>query len=265
VKWSFSTLGDWLARWLPATPSAVPNAGLWSQVNYADELAAAGKYKEAVSVYASIIRAYPDDPLAYINCGSLFIDCGEYESAVGILRAAVGIAPQNTHLWANLSAALSDLGQHEAALEAANNAVAHDANNAKAYYNRAECWAAVNQPMMAIRDLETATTIDPEDKEIAHKLWLHRLAMAPPLAQYADAQYEPHAHGYELVDGIEVRATLQCPHCGSHFPSIKGSRIERTWCSHCGDITCGKLECRECVPFKKKLELIATRNSQSTG
>ncbi len=150
-------------------------------------------------------------------------------------------------------------------MECSNTAVKCDADNAKAYFNRSECWAAVNQMHMAIRDLETATVLAPNDQEIAHRLWLSRLAIAPALEQYADAKYEPNAHGYEIVDGIEVRATLQCPHCGGHFASIKGSKIERTWCSHCGDITCGKVACRECVPFKKKLEELGKQQQTLAG
>lgn len=266
MNWNFTTLRDWLDRWVPSTPPSSSSPSVLSRLNHADELAIAGKPAEAVVIYADIIHRYPDEIAAYINCGSMCIDCGEYEAAVGVLHAGLTHAPTNTHLLANLSSALSALGQHDAALEVANASVLHGPSNAMAYYNRGECWAAVNQMIFSIRDLETATLLDPGNEEIARKLRLSRIAIAPPLDQYADAQYEPHAHGYEFVDGIEVRATLQCPHCGDHFPSIKGSRAVRGWCAgpDCRAITCGKAKCRTCTPLVRKRELQEKANRQLT-
>lgn len=254
---SFTSFKEWLASWRPAI-AASPLTALTSVTlrrNYGDELASAGRPTEAAAIYADILRSHPDDIPTYINCGSLCITHREFTAAMGILWAGLDHAPTNTHLWANLSAALSAIGNKEAALDAANRAVQHDANNAMAFYNRAECWASVDQMFLSIRDLETATRLDPANPEISRRLWLSRLAVAPPLAQYEDAKYEPKAHGYEFVDGIEVRATLQCPHCGNHFKSVKGSGIERGWCSAHWAITCGKVTCRTCVDFREKLQL----------
>ncbi len=265
MDWTFTTLKDWLSQWVPSSPAPASSSATLSRLNLADELATRGKLTEAVGIYASIIREHPDEILTYVNCGSMCVEHRQFDAAEGILRAGLEKAPTSTHLWANLSSALSGLNRHEEALDAANKAVLYDDTNAMAYYNRGECWAAVNQMIFSIRDLETANRLDPGNDEIARKLRLSRIAIASPMEQYADAQYEPKAHGYEFVDGVEVRATLQCPHCGTHFPSIKGSKIQRGWCSGCFEITCGKLACRECVPFQKKLELLNQANALITS
>lgn len=72
---------------------------------------------------------------------------------------------------------------------------------------------------------------------------------------FANAQYDPRANGYFLVDGIEVAATRQCVHCNRHFLSVKGSGTRRGFCRNCMGITCGRKACDHCLPFEKKLEL----------
>lgn len=58
-------------------------------------------------------------------------------------------------------------------------------------------------------------------------------------------------------------ATVQCCHCGAHFPAPrfgsseldKQSRIGRGWCFRCGDYICGA-GCQECVPVEQYLSNI---------
>lgn len=63
-------------------------------------------------------------------------------------------------------------------------------------------------------------------------------------------------HGAFIIDGKQTASTLQCPHCGGHFVSIKGSGKRRTYCFKCAAVTCGNLICDPCVPLEKQLELI---------
>lgn len=44
------------------------------------------------------------------------------------------------------------------------------------------------------------------------EIWIPR-SLDEDLSQYDDAQYERHPHGIIFVNGKEVAATLQCPHC----------------------------------------------------
>jgi ribosomal protein L37AE/L43A len=72
--------------------------------------------------------------------------------------------------------------------------------------------------------------------------------------QYANAQHERKPHGLVIVNGQEVASTLQCPHCGGHFVSRKGSGIRRTFCLKCQAVTCGNFACDPCRPFAEALE-----------
>src|SRR5688572_14285901 len=56
-------------------------------------------------------------------------------------------------------------------------------------------------------------------------------------------------------------STVQCCHCGGHFPTPrfgasaedKASRIGRGYCSRCNAYICGA-NCLECVPLEQYLE-----------
>jgi len=69
-------------------------------------------------------------------------------------------------------------------------------------------------------------------------------------------KFERLAHGAILSDGKEVAHTLQCPHCGGHFISKKGSGKLRTFCLKCMAVTCGAHRCHACIPFEMQLERI---------
>lgn len=68
-------------------------------------------------------------------------------------------------------------------------------------------------------------------------------------AEYADAKHERQPHGLVMINGREVATTLQCPHCGGHFVSRKGSGHRRTFCMRHMAVTCGQPACDPCIDF----------------
>jgi hypothetical protein len=56
--------------------------------------------------------------------------------------------------------------------------------------------------------------------------------------------------------GETQRTTLQCCHCGNHFVCVKGSGVQRGFCTLCNQVTCGAHRCMAHFPFEKKLDLI---------
>ena len=67
----------------------------------------------------------------------------------------------------------------------------------------------------------------------------------------------PREHGYVVVTSWDADkpvfegATLQCCHCGGHFPAHE--RKGRGWCHNCAAPICGA-GCLECVPEEVYLE-----------
>ncbi len=73
---------------------------------------------------------------------------------------------------------------------------------------------------------------------------------------YADAKHERQPHGLIFLDGKEVATTLQCPHCGGHFISRKGSGHRRTFCVKHMAVTCGATACDPCTDLERVLGLV---------
>ena len=80
---------------------------------------------------------------------------------------------------------------------------------------------------------------------------------------YKDAAYERKPDGVFLIDGKEAGFTMQCPHCGGHFLSVRGSGAKRSFCMGCNKVTCGQKRCVErCVPLERWLEAVEKRFSR---
>ena len=64
--------------------------------------------------------------------------------------------------------------------------------------------------------------------------------------------YVRKSHGAMIGGGYDIGSTLQCPHCGGHFLSVKGSGARRTFCFKCMGVTCGQRGCDPCIPWERK-------------
>jgi hypothetical protein len=75
------------------------------------------------------------------------------------------------------------------------------------------------------------------------------------MTQYDRATFSGSTYsGTILLDGQEVCQTLQCVHCGGHFPNLKLPGKERGWCMNCHGPVCPNPVCDACVPFEQWLE-----------
>lgn len=69
-------------------------------------------------------------------------------------------------------------------------------------------------------------------------------------------------NGAVLIDGVQVASTMQCCHCNGHFEYRKGSGTQRGFCLNCMKITCGHVNCHECKPYEKQMELLERQERQ---
>jgi hypothetical protein len=61
-------------------------------------------------------------------------------------------------------------------------------------------------------------------------------------------------HSFDC-DGPEVHQdTVQCCHCGRHWPWVPGTGEKRGFCLKCNGITCGNSRCDKCVPAEQQIE-----------
>jgi len=91
-----------------------------------------------------------------------------------------------------------------------------------------------------------------------HKEGVQRLGRRKSIEFYSEAKSplstgSRRSNGAFLVDGVQVADTMQCVHGGEHFPYVRGSGTERSFCLKCNGITCGHPMHSECVPFEQRL------------
>lgn len=82
---------------------------------------------------------------------------------------------------------------------------------------------------------------------------LRRVASSP----FACSSTEGHLQVVDpsLRGGSTDMPTFACCHCNTIVIMRPGSGIQRGFCTKCTQLTCGRAECHECVPFAKRLEL----------
>jgi len=73
--------------------------------------------------------------------------------------------------------------------------------------------------------------------------------------EYGDAKHESKPHGIIFSNGKEVASTLQCPHCGGHFISYKGSGKRRIFCGYHMAVCCGEPLCPPCPKLAGEIKL----------
>jgi hypothetical protein len=72
---------------------------------------------------------------------------------------------------------------------------------------------------------------------------------------YEDVVSSGKPAGTIIIDGHETAETMQCVHCGRHWIRRRNSGKMMGYCMNCGGVFCPDSKCRECLHFKKKLEL----------
>ena len=72
----------------------------------------------------------------------------------------------------------------------------------------------------------------------------------------AEARSAPNPSGHivRVEDDTEVCDTVQCCHCGCHFPYTSRTSKGRGYCLSCKALWCGAPACAHCHHHKKKLD-----------
>jgi tetratricopeptide (TPR) repeat protein len=101
-----------------------------------------GRIESANHAYATALRRWPENMLAYTGLGNSYYAMGEFVAAETAYRSALQIDPQKAEVWNNLAYALAQLGRHESSMDAIGRALELDPDNQnfKNSYNELVNW-----------------------------------------------------------------------------------------------------------------------------
>ena len=128
-----------------------------------NQLAGNGKYDEAISRYATGLKADPENHELLYNQAKAYFKVKEFSKAVGNFDLLLEKFPDNAEIISERGVLFHHLGDNEKALEELNKAAGLEPQNPFRYSSRAWIKAALKDIEGAIADYDKAIALDPDD------------------------------------------------------------------------------------------------------
>ena len=123
----------------------------------------AGRLREAVAIYETLLRDAPHDADLMQLLGTALAQLGRYEDAVLLLAGSLEVQPDRPTVHVNLAQALRAVGREQEALECCDRAIALDGTLAGAYRMRAAALTALGRREEALASYGEAVRRAPAD------------------------------------------------------------------------------------------------------
>ncbi|MDQ3032500.1 MAG: tetratricopeptide repeat protein [Myxococcota bacterium] len=134
----------------------------------ADELAANGRYEDAIAWYQQAIARAPVACAGYrFVVGELLFELQRYDEAARTFEVVVGALPDHPPAWEALGRTLSMLGRAERAADALERAIALDPSWGEPLYHAALAYTELGRRELAEDRLRRAMAIDERFGEAA--------------------------------------------------------------------------------------------------
>jgi predicted Zn-dependent protease len=127
------------------------------------EATAAGKYEEAIAIYADLVRALPNNAGLLMNLGMAQSMAGRPREAIKPLERAVKLQPSLHPAWLFLGVAYLEAGQTASAVRPLVKAIAIEPGSVKARRMLAEAYLSLERYDEAGTELLKLTELDPKD------------------------------------------------------------------------------------------------------
>ena len=135
-----------------------------------------GNFDEALKQFIEAERKSPRWPVPLLAQGIALLQQGKPEAAAGLFRRAADIAPQEQRAPLLLAMALLRAGASEdapkrrEAIEAVRRAIRLAPNSGRAHALLAEIYQANNEQQAALRELEAANRLEPDNAATLYQL-----------------------------------------------------------------------------------------------
>lgn len=162
----------------PAMPALRPNLGLAYFKN--------GNYRQAIDIFAPLLRAHPDDDRLTLLTGMSHYGLAEYAAATPYLKKSAEHDPQNLNLLLTLAHACLFAHEYPCVLDTFHKIVALNAESAQADMLVGEALDEMHDPLGAQREFRAAIAANPKEPDahfgLGYLLWTK--------GQYPEAAHE---------------------------------------------------------------------------
>ena len=126
-----------------------------------DNLAKAGRYRAARTIFDEATRLDPDNAMAWYNVGFCQMALGDLVEALNCFDKATSLDPDLVQAWSNRGALLAQQGRLEEGLQSLQRACQIDPMHAKAWLNKGGILMSLGQLDEALQCFDRALEIDP--------------------------------------------------------------------------------------------------------
>ncbi len=122
-------------------------------------------YSDEMTLWREVLQHQPDNFMAHICLGSLFVNSGQVQAGVDELQQAVSLRPDAHLAFDDLGVAMMHLGRFPQAMGYFNHALQLKPDSADVYQHLGNALTHVGQYPQAIASLEHALTLRPDSAE----------------------------------------------------------------------------------------------------
>lgn len=135
-----------------ATPQALRESELSSQMEEASKLFHESKWTQAISVYTRVLKAGPANVRARVNRGICYCRINQFEKAISDFNIAIKEDPKSDRAYQHRGYAFYKLGKFQNTIADASKAIKLNSSNRYAYRDRAQAYARLGKFDLAQRD-----------------------------------------------------------------------------------------------------------------
>jgi tetratricopeptide (TPR) repeat protein len=142
--------------------SQPPSIDRDSLLRQAVSLQQSGRWPEAADIYRKLLEAFPRDPQALTNLGTLALQCGKSVEGLQLLAISLETDPNQPAALFSRGIGLASLGRLEEALASFDQAIVLSPEYPESYTNRGRVLQALDRPEEAVLSFDRAISLKPD-------------------------------------------------------------------------------------------------------
>jgi len=176
---------------------------------------AGGRFKEAVSLYRELVKAFPDNPGLIMSLGLALHSASQYPEAILQFQSVVKVQPQLAGAWFLLGVDLQRLNRPSEAIQPLKRALQLDPRNRSAQLELADALLKSGRLSQAAEQFRSLTNLDETSAQAWMGLGIAYSSLAGQLFGRLENSFGDSAYIYMLVgqaraDQLQHRSAYHC-------------------------------------------------------